>query len=200
VNKRYFYIVALPRSRTVWLSHYFTNGYSRCFHDILSVFSPHAEFLLCSTNLPFMGSCDTTPESWIEQSKPPGRVAVIYRDPAESMASFLKAFDTPEGFTPDGWREGVARFYDRQVEILEALRGRVFWLDYDKLSDDDALDSLHRYLMPGTTPDITRTKVYQLTRIELFTRDLTPGLRAIAANQGLDYDKFCNNFVRKGGR
>jgi len=84
-----FFILGLPRSRTLWFSEFFCTGEVECVHEH---FSSHRKADLIAG---VWGYSDTNPLTTPDYGESP--VLIIERDVEEVISSCIKAFDCPTG-------------------------------------------------------------------------------------------------------
>lgn len=87
-----FIVYALPRSRTVWLSHFLTYGNWKCFHDIVVDLHSIDNIALCLQQ-PYVGTVETAMvDGWqaIKQAMPSAKIVVVSRPVTEVNNSLRK--------------------------------------------------------------------------------------------------------------
>ena len=196
--KQYFYIIGLPRSRTAWLSQFFTTEYSECNHDLFSSYFVHGASILQGQYKQYTGSADTNPESWAGIRKPKGPTVKVIRHIDDVKISMMEAFKTPAGFTAEAWVNALDRLLDRYQTCLFDINADLT-INYDDLNDLDVVNHLWKTCIPsiGATP--YRVASMMDLNITVKHDDLTDTLRAYAKNRNISYDNFCEN-LKQGER
>jgi len=172
----YFFILALPRSRTAWLSNWFTTETSYCSHDP-SRFCKGPQDLKkllhkgdsygpwegleyeVSPKRDYYGSADSVNGWWFEsllRLYPHAKFALINRDINEVQASCERIFGDP-----------CDKELDALVSIHDDLRSRddIKVVDFDSLNHPGVLQDLQRWLTPGIEFDFGRFEL--LNSIEM---------------------------------
>lgn len=152
-----FYIAALPRSRTAWLSAWLCNGTSFCFHEILhrneGVFPVRPEL--------YVGTAETRLEL-IPEGCP--RV-IVHRPVMECYDSLMTNFEVPEGVSFTAYSKlalRVLKDYNNKLDDMTGLH-----IAFDDI--DDSLWKIHRYLMPNEPIDQDRIDEMQRLNIQITT-------------------------------
>lgn len=119
-----FLVLALPRSRTSWTSHFLTYGPWSCSHEqaryIRSVEDMRAWF-----SQPFVGSVETAAARWwrlIQRERPDIRVAIIRRPVYEVVDSLIR-LEPRIGMTFD--RQRLLIELERQDRALDQIERRM---------------------------------------------------------------------------
>ncbi len=197
MEQKYFYIVGLPRSRTTWLSHLFTTDFSYCFHELLSSYGNYAGAMQ-RTFKPFVGSSDTNPVSFLMLPKPNGPVVVIERDKDEAINSFLKWFNPVAAFGGD-YANTVKRLFSFYLEAMDKIKPHALVVEYNDLNNNDVVECIWNYCIPGIVFDKARGMLFQDTVITVKNKDLTRSIKHSAHNLNLKYEDFCK-YLMEGKR
>lgn len=134
-----FFVMALPRSRTAWLSTFLTYGGRPCGHDLVVRCSTLAEFEGAMAH--HVGTCETgAMVGWklIRSKWPKARVLVVQRPLAEVIQSLERK----------GLRADVGALVERQ-QMLEALSNSkgVKTITYEDLDSVDCCKWVFEYLL-----------------------------------------------------
>ena len=162
----YFYILGLPRSRTLWLSYVLSDKDTKCYHEALTC---HGSQLLNEKGYKYVGSVDTNPLNKFTYN---GKLAVIKRDPEDVKKSITEWF-TADQFG-DNWEIAVNEYVNKYNKALN--RHDTFTIDYEDLNDIDKLVELITYLKPETKIDRERLLFLQNTIIKVKNTDLTDAI------------------------
>lgn len=156
-----FYILGLPRCKTVWLSHVLN-----CQHAYYSQY--RKEFTVSSV--------DTNPVLI-----PTIPVFKIFRPIEEIVTSCLTAFDTPTGCTDPGlFYYGMGRVY---IDAWDAVEAPV--VTFAELNDIETMRSIAELLKVPVSMDR-----FMSTRIMTMNRDIETPLRMTAASRGIPYEQL----------
>lgn len=137
-----FFVFALPRSRTLWLSRWLTYGTRQVGHDI-TVECDTIDDFLDSLTLGLSGTVETAAvEAWplIREAFPKARIAVVFRPIEEVRASLLRA-----GVPVDAV---VMEALEKRLEAMTELARQpgVLSLPYAALSNREASAGLFEHL------------------------------------------------------
>jgi|TARA_R100001530_G_scaffold120868_3_gene88210 hypothetical protein len=165
----YFFILGLPRSRTAWLSNWFTTRDSICLHDPSRLCAKsgakqlHSILHKSDAFIPWNGWYDdTTPKrnyygsadsvngwwfSELENLFPNAKFALIERNYDEVAVSCERLFGDP-----------CTKELDALQNLHEKLRGypNVKCVDYDRLNHAGVVQDLQRWLTPKLKFDYSR--------------------------------------------
>jgi len=148
MDKKYFFITGLPRSRTAWLSVLLTQGNSFCFHelpvgrnmvDTIAQKMGEVDYPCVGVSEPSLLVC------WRELQKrfPHARWVVVDRAPKESLEAFRKAmpFEIPD----------INVFVHEKPKLIAELNRNynIFSVDYNGLSNFDTCSQLVRFCTEG---------------------------------------------------
>ena len=156
-----FYIAALPRSRTAWLSNLFCGRQSFCFHEALARF----------------GSLPDRPEKYVGSAEtcvdliPKGaRVLLIHRSAEECLESVRNSFTLPPNIDLDEglFQAKIEKDFRRIEKELHQMEG--FHIDFYDI--DDRLDEIWKYLLPSAPVDHDRINEQTRQHIQLFETDI----------------------------
>jgi hypothetical protein len=140
-----FVVLALPRSRTKWLSAYLTYGGWHCGHDELR----HARSLddvRSWLSLPLTGTVETAGAPFwrlLRHYRPDARIAVIRRPVDAVLASLV---DLELGFDPARLKTQL-RQLDRKLDQIEARCPDVLSLSFDALREQAACARLFEHCL-----------------------------------------------------
>jgi hypothetical protein len=153
-----FFIFGFPRSRTAWLSNWFTGGGSFCWHDedprVLDVSSPADRWCGLSDSLTGLNY------STVFRTFPLAPFALIERDIGDVHNSVM---DMGMGIDPNRlW----ARLYELELAHA-ALPASVLRIPYAELDDMAVIQTLERHLTPGRTFDERRWRMLDGLRVEI---------------------------------
>lgn len=148
-----FFIIALPRSRTAWLSYFLTSPDCDCLHDPLGQCESldDLQAMFDNSQAPLVGCVDTSSPLFfdaIHARWPDSRYLFVFREPAEIVAS-LNALGLPS--------TEVAMMQVRMNSAYLAVRSQpnVRALPAGHLSELPALEAIHDFLV-GTPFDAGR--------------------------------------------
>lgn len=136
-----FFVLALPRSRTAWLSTFLTYGGAQCGHDLVVRCANIAEFESAMAH--YAGTCETgaaTGWKYIRTRWPKARILVVQRDVVEVVESLE--------------RNGLRGLVDVEAllhreQMLEALSAsrRVKTIGFEDLNDVDCCKYVFEWLL-----------------------------------------------------
>lgn len=174
-NNQFFFITGLPRSRTAWLSLFFTQRTSLCIHDAMRyVDSPKAlrTYLEKKTKRhhKFIGVSDSSLASILPDLA--GEFKFLWEDgTAARMALVQRPMDDVgaalDKVTGVGVPKGAALTNKllRLVSRNRALPGCVPRYSFDELDSPVTMQRMQRFLLPGIPFDIER--YYRLNELRV---------------------------------
>lgn len=160
----YFYVLGIPRSRTLWLSFLLSDEESDCKHEALTEISCKK---LTDSGKKYTGSVDTNPLNDINYNGP---LVVIKRN-IEDVKSSLKS-----NFFIDGMNETETSYFfntqaEKYIEALNKKDGLVF--NYEDLDDPHKVLSMIKHLKPESKTTIEKIVYLQNCVITTKNEDLT---------------------------
>lgn len=173
-----FFITGLPRSRTAWLSTFFTGNNSFCYHEILRIsdgLDDAIEKLLNRKEM-YVGNSDSSLPLWMDkidhvlQHSP---IVIIERDVNEVNNSLINLFGDV------GWTESI----DLILENLEIIKKRYNYIsvDYNELDKQSCLELISDFCIPNIP----------------FDKDKFETLKTI--NISITKDKYVKSLINKDG-
>lgn len=148
-----FVILALPRSRTAWLSHFLSYGPWVCGHEELR----HCRSLddvKSWLDMPFTGTCETAAAPYwrtLLKLRPDVRIVVVRRDVEAPVRSFLKLPGTQ-------WDEPALRaqmkHLDHKLDQIVKRVPNVLEVQFDDLTDEATCARIFEFClgMPNDSP------------------------------------------------
>ena len=172
-----FFITGLPRSRTAWLSTFFTGDNCFCYHEILKVsdgFNDAIQKLLNRKEM-YVGNSDSSLPIWsgkVDYMLQNSPIVIVERDVDEVADSLTNL-----------WGCDPTRFLDLTLEHLEILKKRYNYIsiDYNKLSDQLCLENIWDFCIPNID----------------FDKDKFEMLKTI--NISIDKDSYIKDLIDKSG-
>lgn len=133
-NHKNFYLLGLPRCRSLWLSFLFTAENSYCHHEALSESLTNTPNVLPDVhNAQLIGSADTTPLSFSEDVVQDSPLILIHRP----LADVKESLRVSHGYHPEhDPQKVIERSYERLNEIETE---NTMHVDYGALSDPQVL-------------------------------------------------------------
>ena len=169
----FFYVLALPRSMTLWLSFLLTDDESVCYHEALTDFKDKK---LTDSGKKYTGSIDTNPLNEVNYN---GNLVVVKRDLKDVIES-LK-----QNFTQSHMGEGeYAEFIDGYAKkYADALNKKeAYIIEFKDLMNAEKVLDMARFLKPETNLSIGRIKYMQQCHIQTKNNDLTVSIMALDKN------------------
>lgn len=170
----YFYVLGMPRSRTLWLSYVLSDDETKCYHEALTA---HGSKVLNEKGHKYIGSIDTNPLNQLDYN---GKLAVIKRDPEDVKKSITEWFSAEQ--YGDNWGSAVSEYIDKYNEALN--KKDTYTIDYEDLNDIDKLIKLILYLKPEAKIDRERLIFLQNTIIKVKNTDLTTSINNTSRHTG----------------
>ena len=167
----YFYVLAMPRSRTLWLSFLLSDNESDCKHEGLSDLSCNK---LADSGKKYTGSVDTNPLNNVIYNGP---LIVIKRNIEDVKRSLNKSFYI-SGMDPSEKEKFISDHAKKYAEALNNKDSLVF--EYDDLDDPKKVLSMVKYLKPESK--ITLEEIIKLQNCVITTKnnDLTSSVAFLA--------------------
>lgn len=159
----YFYVLGLPRSRTLWLSYVLSDNQSKCYHEGLTA---HGSELLSETGYKYVGSVDTNPLNEFDYN---GKLAIIKRNVNDVKKSVINWFKASQ--FKDNWEDAVDKYIDKYSEALN--KKDAYIINYEDLDSIDKLIGLIKYLKPEAEINKAHLMFMQNCIIKTKNRDLT---------------------------
>lgn len=177
-EKRFFYILGFPRSRSTWFSQFLSTNVSRCYHEILSSNDLKAfENYMLHYDAQYVGSADTNPISFSKTAKAVGNMVLIYRDPKQALAAIRNAFNRHMAFTADEWEkytENMIDMYDVCLGWYRDNEPNLLYVNFEEMEDDQTLMRIFKHCIPAYDPDWSYIESMQGLKITVKSRN---GLR-----------------------
>ena len=159
-----FFITGLPRSRTAWLSTFFTGDNCFCYHEILKVsdgFDDAIQKLLNRKEM-YVGNSDSSLPIWtnkIDHILQYSPIVIIERDVSEVASSLTNLF---EGFDP-------TRLLDLTLEHLEIIKKKYNYIsiDYNKLNEQLYLEMIWDFCVPNIPFDKDKYEILKTINISI---------------------------------
>lgn len=141
---RPFVILALPRSRTFWLSSFLTYREWVCGHDELRHVRSFAD-IRSWLSQPCTGTCETA-AAFYWRLIPEGVRIVVVRRPIEQSVNSMMRTMPPGVFN----REGMARYLTREDAKLAqiAKRRETLVVSFDDLKNEETCARVFEYCLP----------------------------------------------------
>lgn len=141
-----FIVLALPRSRTKWLSHYLSYQDWHCGHDELQHMRSLEDVQTWFTQ-PNIGTCETAAAPWwrlLLHYQSDIRIVTVRRDLAEVLASVIRAVPDCDPVTA----ERVLQAADRKLDQIEARVPGVLSVGFDDLAHESVCARVFEHCLP----------------------------------------------------
>lgn len=162
-----FFILGLPRSRTLWFSQLFTFDDIECKHEY---FSKHEKRDLIPG---VRGYSDTNPLIATDMDYGDSPVLIIERDIDDVIDSVSKAFDKPEGIVC--WHGAIARYIDTYKYALDSVMPKnCLRVDFESIND--SLPEIWKFLLPDIPVDTARIEMAKNKIIKTNNRNIQDSL------------------------
>ena len=160
-----FFILGLPRSRTLWFTEFFCTGACECVHEHFS--SHQAAELIPGVR----GYSDTNPLTVPDYGESP--VLIIDRDLADVVSSCLNAFDKPDGVL--NWPATVNNYMSVYKNALDKLEPKnVMRVNYNCINV--LLREIWEFLLPDIPVDEQRIDFFKHKIVKTENRDIKESL------------------------
>lgn len=175
-----FFICALPRSRTAWLSVFLTHGNSFCFHEPAVGLTDFRQMrtLFESTGRKVVGSADCG-NSWIVDGLArefPQSLFVVVRRPLKEVRQSMLEMGLPD----NGILEKSAIMLDYTVRTYSHIS-----VDADNLGDPEAVKMICEYV--GAPFDIARFNLLAALNVQVSPEHLAGRMTAVNASAMLKF-------------
>ena len=155
-----FFILGMPRCRSLWLSHMFTYGNSFCFHEQLSMrYSLMKPTLTNIPNMDYVGSADTYPLLFNKELVGNSPLLLIHR-PIDDVKS---ALNREFGYTKKlDNKHIVDNMYDKLNSIDTS---NIMHVNFKDLNDSKTIQNIIRFVgapISGFHIERTRNSVIRL--------------------------------------
>ncbi len=176
-----FYVVGMPRCRTLWMSHLLTSKNSTALHEYFTM--PETPILPDVSE--YVGSVDTNPRHLPNFGRSP--VIKIHRPDEEIVASMVKSFDVPTGI--NDFPSFCANFIKWYRKSWNEVKAPV--IEFDELSNPRAIKDIVDYLIPMNAIKVMQ---FSVTMIKTTNRNLEFGLNETARAYNMKYSDFIKDF------
>jgi hypothetical protein len=142
-----FIVLALPRSRTAWLSRFLTYGDWMCGHEELR----HTRSLNDVTawfSQPNIGTAETAAAPWwrmLDRFAPGARILIVRRPVSEVVDSLM---NIPGLFFDRAVLERTISKLDRKLDQIKARRDNVLSVNFDDLNDETVCAAAFEHCLP----------------------------------------------------
>ena len=162
VNK--FFITGLPRSRTAWLSTFFTGNNCFCYHEILRTSNgvEGAVRKLLNRKEMYVGNSDSSLPIWmdgIDHILRRSPIVIIERDINEVTNSLINLLGEHD----------YIRLLDLTLENLEIIKKRYNYIsiDYNDLNKQSCLESIWDFCVPNIPFDKDKFEILKTINISI---------------------------------
>ena len=159
-----FFITGLPRSRTAWLSTFFTGNNCFCYHEILRVSNGFDDAIrrLSNRKEMYIGNSDSSLPVWIDkidyilQDSP---IVIIERNIDEVTNSLTNLFGKVD-WTPS---------LDLTLKGLEIIKKRYNYIsiDYNDLNKQSCLENIWDFCVPNIPFDKDKFEILKTINISI---------------------------------
>ena len=156
-----FYIAALPRSRTAWLSNLLCTPKSFCFHEALARYGE-----IPRRGEIYLGSAETCVDLIPTEKSP--RIVSIHRNIGESYESLISQFQIPKGISKRIYERELLKVLKINANYLNKMKG--LHINFHEI--DDRIEEIWEHLLPDVPVDTGRIKEMQRLNIQLEETDL----------------------------
>lgn len=164
-NLAHFYILGLPRSRTLWFSEFLSFADVKCVHEHFSI---HADRELLEG---VRGYSDTNPLKARDYGDSP--VLIIERDIADVVDSVYNAFDKPKGIKD--FKKSISNYINVYKKALDKITPKnCLRVPFNDINSQ--LLEIWHHLMPDIRPTYNHVIDYKDKIIKTDNRDLQNSL------------------------
>ena len=159
-----FFITGLPRSRTAWLSTFFTGNNCFCYHEVLRIsngFDDAIQKLLNRKEM-YVGNSDSSLPIWMDKidhilHRSP--IVIVERSVDEVTSSLTKVFG----------KYDYTRPLDLTLEGLEIIKKRYNYIsvDYNKLDEQACLEIIWGFCTPNIPFDKDKFEILKTINISI---------------------------------
>jgi hypothetical protein len=175
VIRQFFFLIGQPRTRSAWLSNWFTTEWSFCLHDpwrfartaaelrqYLEQVSPDTPYLGAAGSMSMIQFIDLCNEFGLglDETRCEGGVAYIRRNPEDVYESGLKM---DLGLTKQQL-QGLVQQHEQQFKTVPSF---VYDMPFKKLDDSTCFRELHEYLTPEIPFDLNRYRNLNDFKVEI---------------------------------
>ena len=173
--RQFFFLIGQPRTRSAWLSNWFTTEWSFCLHDpwrfartaaelrqYLEQVSPDTPYLGAAGSMSMIQFIDLCNEFGLglDETRCEGGVAYIRRNPEDVYESGLKM---DLGLTKQQL-QGLIQQHEQQFKTVPSF---VYDMPFKKLDDSTCFRELHEYLTPEIPFDLNRYRNLNDFKVEI---------------------------------
>ena len=189
-----FFITGLPRSRTAWLSTFFTGNNCFCYHEIIRVskgFDDAIQKLLNRKEM-YVGNSDSSLPIWINEIDHilcDSPIVIIERDMGEVVHSLTKVFG----------KDDYVRILDSTLKGLETIKNRYNYIsvDYNNLNEQACLEMIWNFCTPNIPFDKDKFEMLKAINISI---DKYLYIKSLLSEDGIKLKqgmKKLNEYVNK---
>ena len=159
-----FFITGLPRSRTAWLSTFFTGDNCFCYHEVIRIsdsFDNAVEKMLNRKEM-YVGNSDSSLPFWmnkIDHVLIHSPIVIIERDIDEATNSLVNTFG----------KYDYTKIIDLTLEGIENIKKRYNYItiDYNKLNEQACLEIIWDFCTPNIPFDKDKFEMLNTINISL---------------------------------
>lgn len=167
MDKNYFFITGLPRSRTAWISNLFSHRNSYCYHELIRHADSIKEMAQLLKQRPetFVGTCDSTFPFYADQmiqEIPACKIVIVEREPHEVFDSLLEAFGREHATQ-------LGELVDMTLEAIEVLKKRYHTtsIPFEEMNDHATVMMMWESLVGRDTFDMERFHHLNMFNMEI---------------------------------
>ena len=189
-----FFITGLPRSRTAWLSTFFTGNNCFCYHEILRVSNGFDDAIrrLSNRKEMYVGNSDSSLLVWIDkidyilQDSP---IVIIERNIDEVTNSLTNLFGKVD-WTPS---------LDLTLKGLEIIKKRYNYIsvDYNNLNEQLYLEMICNFCTPNISFDEDKFKTLSTVNISIDKTKYMKSLVSKNCSKTKQSEKEFNEYINK---
>lgn len=165
MNKRFFFVLGLPRSRTAWLSVLLTGAHSQCSHAGTNGFATFAEYAkdLREREGDCVGDSNPFLAFYVDdliREFPDAKLIFVHRNAEDARRAFL-ASSPDAGTAAKLWHDTVAAFEYAATKLPDALQ-----VDYEDLCYYEEVSHLYEFANRG---ELSVSRFKQLSALRIST-------------------------------
>ena len=162
--KNKFFITGLPRSKSAWMSTFFTGNNCFCYHEVLRVSNGFDDAIqkLLSREEMYVGNSDSSLPIWIDKIDHILRhspIVIIERDISGVISSLTNLFGEHDYTKP----------LDLMLKHLEIIRRRYNYIsvDYNELSKQSCFETIWNFCTPNIPFDKDRFETLKTINVSI---------------------------------
>mgnify|MGYP000674029339 CR=1 FL=1 len=160
-----YLIFVPPRSKSSWISNFFTYGRSYCYHEALTMCATIKQFADMKKGNCVTGNADSS--MFIFPRQPNAKIIVVRRDKNEVEDDLREMFDKQVAFHTAKNCEDGAQWLLEKPNVIE--------IDFEKIKEEESCERMWEHCIDSEPFDRERWKMLSNFKIQVDRIDMSGG-------------------------